>query len=82
MFDHDVCVRDLIPPDLERLPAADDSYREARFLLRGVSIRAIVGVSAVEIVAEGELPDEIRRHLPEIFRSRGETLCKKKCVQE
>lgn len=49
VLDHDVRVRDLIPTDLERISAADDSYREAGFFLRGVPIRVIVGVSAIEI---------------------------------
>jgi hypothetical protein len=82
LLDHDVRIKDLIPADLERIPAEDASYREMRFLLRGVPIRVVVGANAVEIVAEGELPGEIRRQLPEVFRSRVEALSKKKCVVE
>jgi hypothetical protein len=82
LLDHAVEIKNLVPPGLERIRESDEKYREARFLLRGVPIRVIVGVSAIEIVAEGVLPEEIRHDIPGVFRSRVEMLCKKKCVVE
>jgi hypothetical protein len=82
VLDHDVRVRDLIPPGVERLSPAEESHSEARFLLRGVPIRVIAGVQCVEIIAEGELPEELCRKVPETFRRRVEDLSKKKCVLE
>jgi hypothetical protein len=80
ILDHDVRVVDLIPRDLQRIPTVGDGDREARFMLQGVPIRVIVGVKRIEIVAEGDLPEELRREVPEVFRKRIETLCKKDCV--
>lgn len=80
LLDHDVRPKDLMPPGLERIPTTNESYREGRFLLRGVPIRVIAGVRWIEIVAEGDLPEELRRQVPEVFRRRVEALCKKKCV--
>lgn len=80
LLDHEVRVSDLIPQALERLPTKEDSQREARFLVRGVPIRIIAGVKWIEIVVEGDLPDEICLEMPEVFRKRIETLCKKRCV--
>lgn len=82
VLDHAVHVGDLVPPGVERIPATEESYGEARFLLRGVPIRVIAGVRWIEIVAEGELPEQLCREVPETFRRRVEALCKKKCVVE
>jgi hypothetical protein len=80
VLNNDVKLKDLIPEGLERRAGTDGSYREGRFLVRGVPIRVIAGVRLIEIIVEGELPEEINRDMPEVFRSRVETLCKKKCV--
>lgn len=80
VLDHDVRTQDLIPEGLKRIPVEEESHREARFLVRGVPIRVIAGVQWIEIIVEGDLPEEILREMPEVFRSRIETLCKKKCV--
>jgi hypothetical protein len=80
VLNNDVKLKDLIPEGLERRAGTDGSYREGRFLVRGVPIRAIAGVRLIEIVVEGEMPEEINRDMPKVFRSRVETLCKKKCV--
>lgn len=77
---HDVQLKDLVPEGFERVPSTEENYREARFLLRGVPIRLIVGARWVEIVVEGELPEKIGRTMPEVFRNRVEVLCEKKCV--
>lgn len=82
VLDHDVRVRDLVPPGVELISAAEESHNEARFFLRGVPIRVIVGVRWVEIIAEGELPEELCGKVPEAFRSRVEALSKKKCELE
>ncbi|MGC1485432.1 MAG: hypothetical protein WA789_16685 [Candidatus Acidiferrum sp.] len=82
VLDHAIRLRDLIPGGLESVPAAEADHREARFLLRGVLIRVIAGVKWIEIVAEGELSEQVRGKVPEVFRSRIEALCKKKCVVE
>ena len=82
VLDHAVRVSDLVPPGLERISAIEESYGEARFLLRGVPIRVIAGVRWIEIVAEGDLPEQLCREVPEVFRRRVEALCKKKCVVE
>lgn len=84
LFDlgHEVRVRDLVPPGIEQIAVAEDSRREARFLLRGVPIRVIAGVRRIEIIAEGDLAEELSREMPEVFRKRIEALCKKKCVLE
>lgn len=82
LLDHEVRVRDLVPPGVEQLSGLDDSYGEARFLLRGVPIRVIAGVRQIEIIAEGDLAEELCREMPEVFRKRVEALCKKKCVLE
>jgi hypothetical protein len=80
LLDHEVRVLDVIPQGLERLPAKDDSRREARFLVRGVPIRIIAGVKWIEIVVEGDLPDEICHEIQAVLRKRMQTLCKKSCV--
>lgn len=80
VLDHDVRVQDLIPDGLERVSVTEGGHREARFLVRGVPIRVIAGVKWIEIVVEGDLPGKIYLEMPEVFRSRVETLCKKKCV--
>ncbi len=82
VLDHAVRARDLVPPGVERISATEVSYGEARFLLRGVPIRVIAGVRWIEIIAEGDLPEQLCREVPETFRRRVETLCKKKCVVE
>ena len=80
VLDHGVRAKDLIPQGLEAIPPKEDSHREVRFLVRGVPIRVIAGVRWIEIVVEGDLPQEVFGKMPEVFRSRVETLCKKKCV--
>lgn len=82
ILDHDVRLKDLVPEGVERIPTIDEQFREAKFLLRGVPIRVIVGVSAIEIVAEGDLPEKLRAEVPDVFQRRVEILCKKKCVVE
>ena len=82
ILDHGVRLRDLVPEGLERICASDEREREARFLLRGVPIRVIAGVRRIEIVAEGDLPEQLCREIPEVFRRRVESLCKRKCVTE
>lgn len=82
LLDHAVRVCDLVPPGVERVSATEESYGEARFLLRGVPIRVIAGARWIEIVVEGDLPEQLCREVPETFRKRVEALCKKKCVVE
>jgi len=82
ILDHEVRLRDLIPQGVERIPATGESHGEARFLLRGVPIRVIAGVRWIEIIVEGDLPEQLCREVPEVFRRRVEALCKKKCVVE
>jgi len=81
-LDHEVRVRDLVPQGVERISTAIESHGEGKFLLRGVPIRVITGVRRIEIIAEGDLPEELCREVPEVFRRRVEALCKKKCVVE
>lgn len=80
VLEHGVSVQDLIPDGLTRIAATEETHHEARFLVRGVTIRVIGGVKWIEIVVEGDLPEEIQREIPELFRSRVEKLCKKRCV--
>jgi hypothetical protein len=80
VLNHDVQVQDLIPNDFERVAEAEENHGEERFLVRGVPIRVIATVKSIEIVVEGDLPEEIQREMPEVFRSRVEKLCKKRCV--
>jgi len=82
ILDHEVRVRDLVPQGVERISTTIESHVEAKFLLRGVPIRVITGVRRIEIIAEGDLPEELCREVPEVFRRRIEALCKKKCVVE
>lgn len=82
ILDNAVRLHDLIPEGLESVPVAKADHREARFLLEGVPIRVIAGVKWIEIVAEGELPEQICGKVPEVFRSRIEALCKKECIVE
>jgi hypothetical protein len=82
VLDHAVRVHDLVPPGVERISATEESHGEARFLLRGVPIRVIAGVRWIEIVVEGDLPEQLCREVRETFRKRVEALCKKKCVVE
>ena len=82
VLDHEVRVRDLVPQGVERISATVESHGEAKFLLRGVPIRVIAGVRWIEIIAEGDLSEQLCREVPEVFRSRVEVLCKKKCVVE
>jgi hypothetical protein len=79
VLDHGVRARDLVPQGFEHI-SAKEGHREAKFLVRGVPIRVISGVKWIEIVVEGDLPEEILREIPEVFRNRIEILCKKKCV--
>jgi len=51
----------------------------SRFLLRGVPIRVIAGVKWIEIVAEGNLPEELCREVPEVFEL-GSKLSARKCA--
>jgi len=80
VLDQAVNLNDLVPPGFENMSAEEESHREARFLVRGVPIRIVDKLSYIEILAEGELPEEIRNEMPEVFRRRIETLCKKRCV--
>jgi hypothetical protein len=80
VLNHDVKVQDLVPNSLESIAETEESYRERRFLVRGVPVRVVAGVKWIEIIVEGDLPQEICHDMPEVFRSRVETLCKKKCI--
>ncbi|MGC2283799.1 MAG: hypothetical protein WA542_00990 [Candidatus Acidiferrum sp.] len=82
VLDHEVRVRDLVPLGVEQISVAEDSLDEAKFLLRGVPIRVIAGIRSIEIIAEGDLPEQLRREIPAVFRARVEALCKKKCLVE
>ena len=82
LLNHGIRVQDLVPQGVERISATDESYCEAKFLMRGVPIRVIAGVRWIEIIAEGDLPEQLCREVPEVFRRRVEALCKKKCVVE
>ena len=73
-------MQDLVPNSLESIAETEESYRERRFLVRGVPVRVVAGVKWIEIIVEGDLPQEICHDMPEVFRSRVETLCKKKCI--
>jgi hypothetical protein len=80
VLDHRVRIRDLIPQGAEGIAVTDESHCEATFLVRGVPVRVIAGVRWIEVVIEGELPEELRCEVLEVFRRRVEALCKKKCV--
>jgi len=80
--DHKVRARDLAPPGVEHISTTEESHGEARFLLRGVPIRVIAGVRWIEVIAEGDLTEQLCREVPEVFRSRVEALCNKRCVVE
>jgi hypothetical protein len=82
VLDQGVRLRDLVPAGLDRIFASDERDREARFLLRGVPIRVMAGVRWIEIVAEGDLSEQLCREVPEAFRRSVESLCKRKCVVE
>ena len=82
ILDHAIRVHDLVPQGVEHIVPKEESRGEVRFLFRGVPIRVIAGVRCIEIVAEGELPEELCREVPEVFRRRVEALSKKKCVVE
>lgn len=82
VLEHGMRMRDLVPEGLERISTTGESHREARFLMRGVPIRIIVGVKWIEIIAEGDLPEPLCLEVPEVFRARIEALCKRKCIVE
>ena len=82
VLEHGVRARDIVPEGLESISPTVVGHDEAIFLLRGVPIRVIAGVKWIEMIAEGDLPEPLRREVPEALRARAEVLCKKKCIVE
>ena len=80
ILDQGVRLRDLVREGLERSSASDETDREARFFLRGVPIRVIAGVRWIEIIAEGDLTEQLCSEVSEVFRRGGWNRCARRNV--
>jgi hypothetical protein len=73
-------VEDLVPEDVERTANQPESSLAEKIVIKGVPVLLEVGLSAIEVVVEGELPNEIYERLRENIRGNAEVFLKKRCV--
>ena len=73
-------VEDLVPGWVKRAPEQPHGPRATRILVENTPVRLEVGVSLIEVVVEGSLPDEMYVRLSEAIRANAETFLRKPCV--
>jgi hypothetical protein len=73
-------VKDLVPESVERAAKQPEQCRATRILVKGVLVLVEVGINSIEVVVEGELPDEVYKHLGEVIRSNAEAFLKRECI--
>lgn len=72
----------LIPDEFNPTFELGDEWRRARFLFKGAPVALNIGVREIEIVVEGELPEDACAPMAELIRSNIEVVVKRKCTVE
>lgn len=70
----------LYPTATDHQPEPCAEWNQVRFLVEGVPVSVTEGVSEIEIIVEGELPEELAGRIAEEIRANTETAIKKRCV--
>jgi hypothetical protein len=81
-YNPEIASQQLLPRGLEHTALPSDEPRETRIEVRGVPVSIAVDISHIDVVVEGELPDDLARHLVEEIRSNAEAVVHGPCVLE
>jgi hypothetical protein len=65
-----------------RAVAAEEKWKRAQILVKGIPVSIIVGVHDIEVIIEGDLPSEISVQVAEQVRVNAEAAIKRPCVVE
>jgi hypothetical protein len=70
----------LLPSSVEYIVSPCEDWNGARIVVDGISISLKVGVSAIELIVEGDLPAEKSKRLAEEVRMKAEAIVGKRCI--
>jgi hypothetical protein len=69
----------LLPRSIEHTVMLCDTSDRARFVIGGVPVALTIGVNAIEIIVEGDLPEELLARMAEDVRSNAEAVIQSRC---
>jgi hypothetical protein len=70
----------LLPSSIEYTVSKCEDWNGARIVVDGISVSLKVGVSAIEVVVEGDLPAEKSKRLAEEVRMKAEAIVGSRCI--
>lgn len=70
----------LYPSGVKYTPEPSDVWDPVRFTVQGVPVSVTEGGFAIEIIIEGNLPDEVSEHIAEDVRANVEAAIKRRCL--
>jgi len=70
----------LLPSSIEYTVSQCEDWNGARIVVDGISVSLKVGVSAIEVVVEGDLPAEKSKRLAEEVRMKAEAIVGSRCI--
>jgi hypothetical protein len=70
----------LFPRSIEYHVEPCEDWNRIRFVVRGVSVSVTVEVSRIEILVEGEMPEELASRIAEEVRAKAEAASQRSCV--
>ncbi len=69
-----------MPSSIEYTVSQCEDWNGARIVVDGISVSLKVGVSAIEVVVEGDLPAEKSKRLAEEVRMKAEAIVGSRCI--
>ena len=70
----------LLPSSIEYTVSQCEDWNGARIVVDGITVSLKVGVSAIEVVVEGDLPAEKSKRLAEEVRMKAEAIVGSRCI--
>ena len=72
----------LLPSSIEYIVSSCEDWNSARIVVDGISVSLKVGVSAIELIVEGNLPVEKSKRIVEEVRLKAEAVVGSRCIVE
>src|SRR5262249_13041236 len=70
------------PRKIEHTVAPCEDWGQSRIIVEGVTVSIIIDIRNIEVIVEGELPNDLAFRVAEEIRANAESTIRRRCVLE